>query len=53
MIKIDARGLNCPKPVILAKKQLDEIEKGEVEITVDNKVAVENLSRLANGQNYQ
>lgn len=53
MIKIDAKGLACPKPVILTKKELDNIDKGEVETTVDNKVAVENLSRLAKGQGYE
>lgn len=43
---IDARGLACPKPVILAKKELDA---GETELTVlvDNAIAVQNLTRLA------
>ncbi|QQK08438.1 sulfurtransferase-like selenium metabolism protein YedF [Miniphocaeibacter halophilus] len=53
MIKIDAKGLACPKPVILTKKELDNLDSGEVETTVDNKVAVENLSRLAKGQGYE
>ena len=44
--EIDARGLLCPKPVILAKKELDA---GETELTilVDNAIAVQNLTRLA------
>lgn len=44
--QIDARGLLCPKPVILAKKELDA---GETELTVlvDNEIAVQNLTRLA------
>lgn len=44
--QIDARGLLCPKPVILAKKELDA---GETELTVlvDNAIAVQNLTRLA------
>jgi selenium metabolism protein YedF len=48
MIKeIDARGLACPKPVILTKKELDQLSEGEVKTLVDNDVAVENLSKLA------
>ena len=48
MIKeIDAKGLACPRPVILTKKELDVMGTGEVKTLVDNQVAVENLSRLA------
>ncbi len=53
MIKVDAMGLTCPKPVILTKKELDNLEEGTVETKVDNKVAVENLSRLAQGQGME
>ncbi len=47
MKEIDARKLECPKPVILTKKELDAMETGVVCTLVDNKVATENLSRLA------
>lgn len=47
MKEIDARKMACPKPVILTKKELDAMEKGTVCTLVDNKVATENLSRLA------
>lgn len=47
MKEIDARKLECPKPVILTKKELDTMETGVVCTLVDNKVATENLSRLA------
>ena len=43
--EIDARGLACPEPVILTKEKMKV--SGEIEILVDNKTAVENLSRLA------
>ncbi len=48
---IDAVGKACPIPVIMAKK---EIEEGATEflIIVDNKMAVENLKRLANNQGF-
>jgi selenium metabolism protein YedF len=44
--QINAKGLECPKPVLLAKKALDE-GNAEVEILVDNTIAVQNLTRLA------
>ncbi|MCR3954933.1 MAG: sulfurtransferase-like selenium metabolism protein YedF [Gudongella sp.] len=45
--EIDAKGLACPKPVILTKKELDRIEDGSVRTVVDNITARENLSKLA------
>lgn len=43
--KVDARGLECPKPVIMTKKAIEEGET-ELEVIVDNKVACDNVSRL-------
>lgn len=43
---IDAKGEACPMPVVRAKKAFDEGATG-VEISVDNKIAVENLEKLA------
>jgi len=42
---VDARGLACPQPVLLAKKATAENE--EVIVLVDNEIAVENIRRLA------
>jgi selenium metabolism protein YedF len=42
---VDARGLACPQPVILAKKAI--VENEAVTILVDNPIAVENIRRLA------
>lgn len=49
---IDAKGKSCPIPVIMAKK---EIEGGVkfFTIEVDNKIAVENLKKLANSQGFE
>ncbi|WP_293826522.1 sulfurtransferase-like selenium metabolism protein YedF [uncultured Parolsenella sp.] len=45
---IDARGDACPIPVVKTLKALGALGgAGEVETIVDNKVAVENLSRMA------
>ena len=42
---VDARGLACPHPVILAKEAIAENEA--VTVLVDNPIAVENIRRLA------
>ena len=42
---IDARGLACPQPVIMAKKAIEENE--QIIVQVDNDMAVENIRRLA------
>ncbi len=44
---VDARGLGCPKPVIMAEDALKEIEEGTVEVLVDNEASVSNLKRFA------
>ncbi len=46
-MQIDARGKACPMPVILAKKEIDGGCK-DLTVLVDNKTAVENLTRLGN-----
>ena len=46
---IDAKGKNCPIPVIMAKKEIDNGNENFI-IEVDNKIAVQNLQRLANSQ---
>ncbi|MGM0396428.1 MAG: sulfurtransferase-like selenium metabolism protein YedF [Bacillota bacterium] len=54
MIKeIDAKGLACPKPVILTKKELDQMTGGSVRTTVDNETARENISKLANSMGLE
>ena len=45
---IDARGLACPQPVVLAKKALEKAVR--VTVIVDNETARENVSRLAASQ---
>ncbi|MBI5098120.1 MAG: sulfurtransferase-like selenium metabolism protein YedF [Nitrospirae bacterium] len=44
---IDARGLGCPKPVIMAEEELIKADEGIVEILVDNEASVENLTKFA------
>jgi len=51
-MQIDARGKACPMPVIMAKKEIDGGCK-ELTMLVDNKTAVENLTRLGNSAGMQ
>ena len=52
MKTIDAKGLNCPLPVVLAKKEMDAGQTAFL-IVVDNQIACENLQRFADSQGYQ
>ena len=51
MTKIDARGLSCPEPVILASQAMKSGESA-YEIIVDNRVSRENVTRYAEHQGY-
>ncbi|MGL5711869.1 MAG: sulfurtransferase-like selenium metabolism protein YedF [Paraclostridium sp.] len=52
-IELDARGLGCPKPVINTKKELDKIDNGVVQVTVDNEIAKQNIIKLAKSMNCE
>ncbi|ATW26235.1 sulfurtransferase-like selenium metabolism protein YedF [Candidatus Formimonas warabiya] len=45
--QIDARGMNCPLPVVNTKKVLDDMDQGEIVTLVDNEAARDNLVKLA------
>lgn len=49
---IDAKGKNCPIPVVMAKQAISDGETAFT-IEVDNQTAVENLKRLADSQGFQ
>ena len=54
MRKVDARGDACPLPVVKAKKAIAELNgAGEVEVLVDNEIAVQNLTKMAQQKGYQ
>ena len=45
---VDARGKQCPIPVVETKKVLAQMtEQDEVETLVDNEIAVQNLEKMA------
>ena len=54
MINVDARGDACPLPVVKAKKAISELKgAGQVEVLVDNEIAVQNLTKMAQQKGYQ
>lgn len=50
--EVDARGELCPKPVIMTKKELDNLTEGTLTTIVDNEVAKDNISKLVNSYGY-
>lgn len=53
MIKVNAIGEVCPVPIIMTKNALKDIETGDVETSVDNKISIENLEKLAKELGYK
>lgn len=51
ILQVDARGISCPEPLILAKKAMSQSPAG-FQIIVDNNAAKENVSRFAQGNGY-
>ncbi|MBE6996203.1 MAG: recombinase [Ruminococcaceae bacterium] len=50
---IDTRGLSCPMPVIMVQKAIKKDAPACLEVLADARVAVENITRLANNSGYQ
>ena len=54
MLRVDARGDACPLPVVKAKKAIAALAgAGEVEVLVDNEIAVQNLTKMAKQKGCQ
>ncbi len=49
---IDARGLECPKPVVMAEEAFAKTADGIVEVIVDNEASVKNLVKFAATAGY-
>jgi selenium metabolism protein YedF len=53
MQKVDARGQQCPIPVIMTKEAIGRLQDaGKVEVLVDNEIAVQNLTKMAKQKGY-
>jgi tRNA 2-thiouridine synthesizing protein A len=46
-ILIDARGLSCPQPAILARQAISQEVTGKVEVLVDMAAQRDNIVRIA------
>ncbi len=44
---VDARGLSCPEPVLLAKQAIDSIPSGTIEVLVETTTSRDNVTRMA------
>lgn len=49
---VDAIGKQCPIPIVLAKKKIEEMGSGTITVAVDNEIAVENLKKLSAQKGY-
>lgn len=53
MIKVNAIGDTCPVPLIKTKKAIEKLNgTGQVEILVDDEIAVQNLTKMAVQKKY-
>ena len=50
---IDARGLACPLPVLKVQQAVKSGNPDRLEVLVDNKPAVGNVTRFATNAGYQ
>ena len=54
MITVNAMGDNCPIPVIKTKKAMQEVNGPEtIEVLVDNEIAVQNVTKMAQAAGAQ
>ena len=51
--KVDARGLSCPQPVLMALNEIKAGTASEIEILVDTETSKENVSRAAISQDWK
>ena len=52
-VVVDARGEQCPMPVVKATKALQEMQEGMLEVHVDNEIAVQNVLRMVTGKGLE
>lgn len=49
----DARGLLCPEPVLIAKREMERLGCGIFQVLVDTAAARDNITRLAKNQKWE
>ncbi|MBR2782830.1 MAG: sulfurtransferase TusA family protein [Firmicutes bacterium] len=53
MKQVDARGYSCPTPVLMVQKAVQAEAPSELQALVDDRCAVENITRFGRSQGYQ
>lgn len=48
---VDARGRSCPEPVLMTMQTMGK-KAEQFDVLVDNKVAVENITRCCNSKGF-
>lgn len=49
----DARGLLCPEPVLITKREMERLGQGAFQVVVDTVAARDNITRLAKSQKWE
>lgn len=52
-MKIDARGLTCPEPVLKTKTAVETMDPESVTVVVDNPASQQNVQRFLESRGYQ
>jgi len=50
---LDARGYSCPIPVVMVQKEVAANSPATLDVLVDARVAVENITRFAESRGYK
>lgn len=49
---VDARGYSCPMPVVMVQKEIKRTTPETLQVLVDDRCAVENITRFAVNHGY-
>jgi tRNA 2-thiouridine synthesizing protein A len=50
---VDARGLSCPQPVLIASDEMDTMASGRIEVLTDCGASPENVGRAAKAKGWR
>lgn len=50
---VDARGLSCPQPVLIASDEMDALAGGRIEVLTDCGASPENVGRAAKAKGWR
>ena len=49
---VDVRGLLCPMPLVMVRKEIEKKNPAELEVLFDDKGALDNVTRFVTGLGY-